>query len=382
MTGLPTTLLGGASATGQVAFAPGAAGAASGNLTIGVTGPDGSSNTVVGLTGNGVTTPPPITDGSGAPYNAVPPTRILDTRTNGGAIGPNSTRSVTVTGVGGVPVGAGAVILNVTATEPTDAGYITVFPAGTVAPTASSLNFVPGQNVANLVTAKVGANGQVSIYNFAGSTQVVFDVVGWFPDTSAAATTLSTEAGSGGQFVPLVPARILDTRAGIGANAAPLGPNSFLDLQVAGVGGLPAADQISAVVMNLTGTNTTAPGFLTAWPTGQQKQVTSNLNFGPGQSVPNLAVIPIGQGGKVSIYNFDGSTDVLGDVVGYFTAPGVSVPGGGLFHAMAPNRFLDTRQSNSAPRRQRGRRAPDHRRAGIPSNAVGVVMNVTATNTS
>ena len=100
--------------------------------------------------------------------------------------------------------------------------------------------------------------------------------------------------------------------------------------------------------MNLTGTNTTAPGYLTAWPTGTTKQTTSNLNFGPGQSVPNLAVVPVGIGGKVSIYNFDGNTDVLGDVVGYYTAPGVTATGGGLFHAMAPSRFLDTRAAPPA----------------------------------
>ena len=74
--------------------------------------------------------------------------------------------------------------------------------------------------------------------------------------------------------------------------------------------------------MNLTGTNTTAPGYLTAWPTGTKKQTTSNLNFGPGQSVPNLAVVPVGVGGKVSIYNFDGTTDVLGDVVGLLHGSG------------------------------------------------------------
>ena len=108
--------------------------------------------------------------------------------------------------------------MNVTATEPTDAGYITVYPTGTAPPTASSLNFVAGQNIANLVTAKVGTNGQVDIYNFAGETQVLFDVVGWFPRHGVAGRRRrsSAQADEGGQFVPLVPARILDTRAGIG----------------------------------------------------------------------------------------------------------------------------------------------------------------------
>ena len=209
---------------------------------------------------------------SARPYTAVPPTRILDTRPNNG-VGPSGIKSVKVTGIGGVPETAGAVILNVTVTQPTEDGFVTVYPAGSPRPTASNLNFVAGQNIANLVTAKVGTGGQVNIYNFAGTTQVLFDVVGYFP-AGGGATALSTSAAQGGEFVPLSPARILDTRAGSG----PLGPNSSLDLQVTGNGGVPATG-VAAVVMNLTGTNTTAPGFLTAWPTGQARQTTSNLNF-------------------------------------------------------------------------------------------------------
>ena len=331
----------------------------------------------------GSSTATPVT--GGAPYNAVTPDRILDTRWTGGPIGPNSHRSVKVTGAKGVPEGAGAVVLNVTATEPTADGYITVYPTGTTPPTASSLNFVAGQNIANLVTAKVGTNGQVDIYNYAGETQVLFDVVGWFPASTVSptsATDLAAQADQGGQFVPLVPARILDTRAGVGAPQAPLGSDAIIDVQVNGRGGVPA-DGVAAVVMNLTGTNTSAAGYLTAWPTGTKKQTTSNLNFGPDQSVPNLAVVPVGVGGKVSIYNFAGNTDVLADVVGYYTASGApSVAGGGLFHAMAPNRFLDTRTMGGTLGAGGTKALQITGREGIPDDAVGVVMNVTATNTS
>jgi hypothetical protein len=140
---------------------------------------------------------------------------------------------------------------------------------------------------------------------------------------------------------------------------------------------------VAAVVMNLTGTNTTAASYLTAWPTGQPMQTTSNLNFVPGQSVPNLAVIPVGDGGKVSIFNFAGNADVIGDIVGYYTAPGVTA-GGGVFHAMAPQRFLDTRPAADHATLSDGQTIFTQitGRAGIPADAVGVVANVTATNTT
>ena len=48
-------------------------------------------------------------------------------------------------------------------------------------PLASNLNFVANQTVPNLVIAKLGANGQVSLFNSSGSTDIVADIVGWFP---------------------------------------------------------------------------------------------------------------------------------------------------------------------------------------------------------
>jgi len=77
-------------------------------------------------------------------------------------------------------------VLNVTATDAVSAGYLTVWPKGEGRPVASSLNFVPGQPVANAVVAKVGADGKVSFWNSndspaMGPVNVLVDVVGWFP---------------------------------------------------------------------------------------------------------------------------------------------------------------------------------------------------------
>jgi hypothetical protein len=55
-----------------------------------------------------------------------------------------------------------------------------VWPTGEPRPNASSLNTDPGQDTPNLVIAKVGAGGQVSLYNEAGTGHLVADVVGYF----------------------------------------------------------------------------------------------------------------------------------------------------------------------------------------------------------
>jgi hypothetical protein len=73
-----------------------------------------------------------------------------------------------------------AVVLIVTVAGPTAPSFLTVFPAGDAKPNASNLNFVAGQVVANLVIAKLGAGGRLTLFNLAGATDVIADVAGWF----------------------------------------------------------------------------------------------------------------------------------------------------------------------------------------------------------
>jgi hypothetical protein len=97
-----------------------------------------------------------------------------------------------------MPSNATAVVLNVTATETTAPSFLTVWPAGEARPTASNLNWVAGQTVPNLVTAKLGQGGRLSIYNLAGTVDVIADVAGYYVDTtlvwSASSTLLTSDS--------------------------------------------------------------------------------------------------------------------------------------------------------------------------------------------
>jgi hypothetical protein len=86
---------------------------------------------------------------------------------------------VGVAGAGGVPGNASAVVMNATVTDTTAAGYLTVWPTGAPQPLASNLNWVPSQTVANLAVVPLGG-GQVSVYDSAGTADVVADIVGWY----------------------------------------------------------------------------------------------------------------------------------------------------------------------------------------------------------
>jgi hypothetical protein len=121
------------------------------------------------------------TSATGATYHPVTPARILDTRNGAGPLGASAVLDVQVAGQGGVPAsGVSAVVTNVVVTGPTAASFLTVFPTGESLPLASNLNFRSSQTVPNLVVAKQGAGGRLSIYNAAGTAHVIADVAGWF----------------------------------------------------------------------------------------------------------------------------------------------------------------------------------------------------------
>jgi hypothetical protein len=299
-------------------------------------------------------------------YTAVTPARQLDTRSTGGPLGPGEVRNFTLTGPA---ANATSVVMNVTATNTTAAGFLTVYASGSPRPLASNLNWTSGRTVANLVEVPVSAGGGVSLYNSSGSTNVIADLEGYF----------SAPSGTAGQEVALTPARITDTRSGSGQPNAgmTLGPAGQLDIQVTGAGGVPATGA-SAVILNVTATHTTASSFLTVWPTGTTLPTASNLNWVAGQTVPNRVIVPIGTGGKVSVYNASGAADVIVDVSGYFT-DGTAT--GTLFNPQVPYRIADTR--SSAPIGSGGTYTLTVGGSfGVPSTATAVILNVTVTHTT
>jgi hypothetical protein len=217
--------------------------------------------------------------------------------------------SLQVSGRGGVPpTGAEAVVVNLTATNPTTASYLTVWPDGAGRPAASNLNFAPGQTIPNRVVVKLGPTGKIDIYNAAGSVDAVVDVNGWFTDATPG------QAGSG--FTGVTPSRILDTREGTGGAVGPLGQGVSRPVAVAGANGIPSG--AVAVVANITVTDTTAGSYLTAWPDGDSRPSASDLNWVQGLTIPNLVVVKLGPNGRLDLYNAAGSTDVILDVVGYY----------------------------------------------------------------
>ena len=318
--------------------------------------------------------PVPPTPSCFVPLN---PFRVLDTRTgqggNNAALTTATQTETIVTGIGGVPpTGATAVVLNVTVADPTAAGFITAWPSGEGQPVVSNLNYIPGQQVPNLVTVKVGANGRVNLFNSQGNTNVIADVVGYY--TAAA-------AGCTGRFTAVTPGRVLDTRFGIGTggSTSPVGPGQAINVTVTGLKGVPAVG-VSGVALNVTADSPTAPGFLTVWPTGEAQPGASSHNFVPGLTVANLVLAKVGAGGQVSIFNSAGTTHVVADVVGYFSASG------GRFVPVSPQRIVDSRFGiGGVPPGLNAKQSVAINVGGVapvPANATAAIVNVTSVDST
>jgi hypothetical protein len=162
------------------------------------------------------------------------------------------------------------------------------------------------------VTVALGAGGTLSATYVAATlgptTQVIFDVTGYFvPDTS------------GATYVPLSPARLLDTRAGTGLGGV-FSSHVARTFGVAGRGGVPA--NAVAVTGNLTVTAQTAGGYLFLGPGATNNPTSSTLNFPVRDDRANGVTVALGAGGTLSATyvaaTLGPTTQVIFDVTGYF----------------------------------------------------------------
>ena len=314
-----------------------------------------------------------------AEYVALVPARLLDTRDGmstvdreAAGIGQRTAGSVTklrVTGRGGVPTTAGAVVLNVTVTEAQVPGYITVYPCEGELPNAANLNYEAGSTIPNAVVAEVGSGGTTCLFTTA-ATHLVVDVNGYHP--------------AGRSFVPVRPARLLDSREGMatadglfaGAGLRPTG--SITELQVTGRAGV--APDAAAVVLNVTVTEAQAPGFVTVFPCDGVPNA-ANVNYVTGSTIPNLVIAKIGAGGTVCLFVME-ATHLVVDVNGYYPAAASFVP-------LSPRRLMDSRPGMATADglaagsgiRSAGSvtRLQVTGRAGVPIDAKAVVLNVAVT---
>jgi dienelactone hydrolase len=295
----------------------------------------------------------------------IDPVRVLDTR-GGTKPGTNAVTAVPI--AGRVPANATAVVLNATVTQPDGLGYITAYSGATRPATSNANTDEVGETAANLVVVPLTTPGDARLYTTVPAHLVV-DLLGWF---------VPAPGSTAGRYRPVAPtgARILDTR---GEPTTPV-LASTRTLLVAGRGGVPATGA-RAVALNITVTSPATAGWLQAIPTAGSTGLgaSSNVNVTrPGQTVANLAIVPLGAGGQITLAG-NLTSHVIVDVAGWFTDPTAPDGTDGLFTAIDPARITDTRTGQPAPAGTT-RSVSTATAAGVDTSQIGAALtNLTVT---
>jgi hypothetical protein len=346
----------------------GSARAPDGPYTWSIWGSDGWGNTPVSQSGPITLAASLVTDPK-LGYVPTDPVRLLDSRYGtglSGAFAARSPRTVQIAGRGGIPAGAKAVTLNLTVVGSTGAGYVSLTPTPTTAPTTSTINFPKGDTRANGVTVPLGPGGKLSAVYMSGSgarTHLLMDVTGYFV------------TGSGALYTAADPVRLLDSRFGNGLDG-PFRSEQPRTVQITGRGGVPAAAK--AVTINLTVVGQTSGGWASVTPTPIARPDTSIINFPLGDVRANGVTVPLGPGGTLSLTYVGGAgatTHLIVDVTGYFLAGD-----GGRYVPASPSRLLDSRFGTglAGPFEAREPRVVQIAgRGGIPADAKAVTLNLT-----
>jgi beta-lactamase class A len=170
-------------------------------------------------------------------------------------------------------------------------------------------------------------------------------------------------------FTPVGPVRLADTRS----TGTRVGPGADLVVDVRRGSAVP-----TAVAVELTAVDPTAPGYVTAFADGGPRPLASNLNPLPGRVTANLAVVPVGADGRIRIV---ASTPVslVVDLEGTWL-PTTGAVAAGRFRPIAPVRVLDTRDGSPVAAAS-ARRVAVTGIGGVPATGVlAVAVTITATD--
>jgi serine protease len=285
-------------------------------------------------------------------FSPMQPVRIADTRPSG-FISTDNPLVIDLKGTFGLPnVGLGAVALNVTATGATQDGYVTVWPCADTKPPTSSVNYAASEDIPNTVIASPDQYGKLCLDSFT-PVNLIVDLSGWFI--------------SGDGLHTFTPQRAFDLRQ-TGLVVTSDTPYAF---QMTGNFGIPTTGA-NSVVLNVTATGATAPGYITVWPCNQPQPYTSNLNYLQYQDIPNAVIATVDSNGQVCFAS-SSPTFLIADISGWFEQ-------GSNLDVITPQRLFDTRPTiriSTTPTYVLDLSATS---PITPGAATAAVLNVTATS--
>jgi hypothetical protein len=251
----------------------------------------------------------------------------------------------------------------------TAAGY-----AGTVRITSSdgaavlpgNSTLISGVKVFNVTFLTAGSQSVVA-------TQVAGSITG---SQTGIAVTRTTST-----YHPMTPARLLDTRFGNGLTSK-LKAGVPATFHIGGRGGIPVG--ATAVTANATIVSSSAASSVYLGPAPIAHPSTFTINFNKNDVTAYGVTVALGAGGTLSATYMatSGTTDLVMDVTGYFTAD----LSGDTYHPLTPARLVDTRVHNGLVKGKLSAGVPQtftvRGRGGVPPTAKAVTGNVTVVNSS
>lgn len=300
------------------------------------------------------------------------PVRILDTRSGQGVGEPApltamAPTTISLSDISPVSSTATAAVLNITAIGADSRGWLAAYQGSAEHPGTAALTYGAHEATGGLTIVPLGPDATITLLANR-SVDLVVDLQGWF---------IPVPAANSGRFVGVSPGRLLDTRV----DGRPLQPALTERIPIRGRAGVPGTG-VSAVAVTLTTIDPVSPGFVTAWASDRVRPGTASLNTGSANRRSNLAIVPVGGDGAISVQANVG-THLVVDVVGWFTDAQAPVSTSGLYVPLPPRRLADTRTDPVTQIAPGTRAVPVAGRAGLPAGEIGAaVTTVTLTDTA
>lgn len=316
------------------------------------------------------------------------PIRAFDTSRTGGDPAIGTEAGVVVAGTSrridlDPPAGVSAALVNVTIAGAAGPGFASTWATGD-RPDTSTVNVDRAGGVVANSTIVALADDGTFLLDISTTGRVIVDVFAWLRDTGG--------ASDDGRFVPIAPARAVDTREPAGTTLESGSTNPYtvsgsgatvdvtIDLTSDAAGGsaIPADGTASAAVIAIAAISRSAePGYVGGYPAGQAYTGTSNVNVLADETRANMAVVPLGAGGAITLRTFHVGAIAV-DVLGYVTSDAARTSATGLYTGAATSRLVDSRVG--PPGRLAG---GDTVTIAVPdgASAGAVVHNVTAVRT-
>jgi hypothetical protein len=263
-----------------------------------------------------------ILPGSG--ITLITPEKLVDTRSQVsyhvgpiiGPVEPMTDYTVQVAGVGSVPVGATAVMVNITVVDTNTPGHLRMWASDQAMPNTSVVNYAP-ETKANSQIVALGADGKIKFRSFSyvptsvSPVQILIDVTGYIT--------------AGSDFTATVPTKLVETRPSYGIVGPIPGALTSQVVYPVAVDTSVVPAGATAVVLNVTAVQPTNFGHIRVYPDTNGLGTTtppimSNLNFIPGRDIPNMVIVQLPADRKIDFYTVlggNGRTDLVVNIIGY-----------------------------------------------------------------